>query len=186
MPIDQDDLPPITGQPGELFERLAVGARWSDEPEWLEAFQVMATVSVGGALTFRLDPLPLDEFLNQLRSRISELVESGVSEPFIIGAVWTAFREHIMRLADTGPSEQFRMNYRSELLSELDDPVLDPERREVVEQMLEGPYLQPTGPEHRAGVVRRSELMRELDEVLLTLDVREAWIVRSLGGIPER
>jgi hypothetical protein len=113
----------ITGEPLELVERLMYVADRAPEhdPDWWLRLGIFLSVAVGctGALS---PPRERQPGMTGIRRRIEHLVDAGVDEAFLVGALRDLLENRLSRLADVGEGEGRADEARAVMQRAIDDP----------------------------------------------------------------
>jgi hypothetical protein len=121
---DLPDAPKITGETGELVQRLcmALDAPALDFSEFMTA-SVYLTHNLGfGSVPFSDEEDQRPEYLRQLSDRMMYLIGLGVDEAFLVSALRDVLTKQVDDFADVQKTADKRAKFTEHMRKALDDP----------------------------------------------------------------
>jgi hypothetical protein len=202
---DLPDAPEITGEAGELVQRLcmALDAPALDFSEFMTA-SVYLTHSLGfGSVPFSGEEGQRPEHLRQLNDRVMYLIDLGVDEAFLVSALRDVLTKQVDDFADVQKTADKRAKFTDHMREALDDPAemaayrqrmedswpeisqeTDEEFRAHLESAIS--HLGPPDADSAAGSWAHRDHWKDACEKYLSDDIIDMWIGLHLSKVRRR
>ena len=113
----------VSGEDGELVDRfLAIfDQEPPNHPRWAFTFAILAAGRIGFGHGIGPD-VPRDQFIRALRERMTDVVETGVAEDFLVKSLHRDLDEWVRERQNLEKYDSDAMDFREVLQQLLDDP----------------------------------------------------------------